>query len=140
MAKSIYRDKAFQPDGGMIASALKETKSLWDDLIAYASDTYPNTVQEWKYYGAAWGWCLVLHDKKKKIAYLTPSDGFFWCSFSLNEKGRALARQASFPDDILKIIEAGKDNPAGHVFDITVDSAQRAALSKQLLKIKVETL
>ena len=136
MAKSIYREKALQPDDGMIALAVKEAKALWDHLIQHALTAYPDTIREWKYYGAAWGWCLTLTHKKKNLAYLTPSDGAFWCSLNFNEKGRELARQAGFSNGVMETIESGKTNTAGHTFDIEVGNTRAAELVKRLLAIK----
>ena len=78
----------------------------------------------------------TLNCKKKNLVYLTPAEGYFLCSFHFNEKGRELARQSDFKDDILKSIEAGKENSAGHTFDVIVADEQGLELSKQLLKIK----
>ncbi|ULQ60426.1 DUF3788 domain-containing protein [Brucepastera parasyntrophica] len=136
MAKSIFREKAAPPGMDLIGSVLKETKQLWDTLAAYVSNTYPQVVQEWKFYGTAWGWCLVLSSRKKKLVYLTPSEGYFLCSFIFNNKDRELSRQSGFSEDILETIEAGKNNAAGHTFDIEVAGDQDLDLVKQLLHIK----
>lgn len=139
MAKSIFREKAIQPDDEMITVILSGSKELWDSIIAHVSETYPQATQEWKFYGSAWGWCLVLSSKKKKLVYLTPADKHFLCSFIFSENGRELSRQADFSADILKTIETGKDNNAGRTFDISVADKQSLELSKALLNIKAKS-
>lgn len=136
MAKSVFKDKAIQPDSGMVSAILGSASPVWDDLVAHVLETYPAASPEWKYYGAAWGWSLVLNSKKKKLVFLTPASGQMICSFILNDKGRELALASGLSDEIMEIIRSGKDNPAGHAFDIPVFDAQTLELAKQLFKIK----
>lgn len=53
MAKSIYLDRAMQPDDLMLTVTLGIHKPQWDALIGYIAKTYATVSQEWKYYGKA---------------------------------------------------------------------------------------
>lgn len=137
MAKSILRDKNIQPDEGLLDAVLASAKPMWDAFVAHVAEACPRMTQEWKHYGSAWGWCLVLSDRKKKLVYLTPAEGYFTCSFVFGDKSRELARVAGLDRAVLEIIEAGKENTAGHTFDIDVTDAASLALPKQLMGIKL---
>ena len=139
MAKSIYRDKAFQPDDGMIALSLKETKTLWDSLIKDIFGIYPNVLQEWKYYGAAWGWSLVLKSKAKTLCYLTPADGCFQVSIIFNEKGRVLAAGVGLPENVVQGVEASKDNPKNIPYDFDVIAETNMEIAKKLIAVRSKT-
>ena len=140
MAKSVFREKAVQPDVDLVHSVLNGAKPLWDNFLAAAFSTCPQVTGEWKFYGVGWGWCRVLSVKKKKLVYMTPAEGRFMCSFSFNDKGREQALQAGLGAEVIAGIEEGKLNPAGHTFDIPVASSTDFELAKQLLGIKAATM
>lgn len=140
MAKGIFRDKEKQPDALMLALALGESGGAWEALAAYIGASFPAAAAEWKYYGKAWGWSLVYQLKKKGLIYATPNTGVWHASLSFNERGRAEARLAGFSDDIVRLIESGKNNAAGGTFDIEVQSEDGLGLIKQLIQIKAKTM
>ncbi|MDL2225523.1 DUF3788 domain-containing protein [Eubacteriales bacterium OttesenSCG-928-M02] len=55
----------------MVAAILQSTASLWDALIQHVSTMDEAAATQWKYYGRAWDWCLVLSSKKNLFS-LTP--------------------------------------------------------------------
>lgn len=139
MAKGFYREKELQPTIEMLEVVLKENGVYWSRITRYIEDTYPSVVTEWKYYGKAWGWAFVLKSKKKALVYLTPQEDHLISSFIFSDKGRELSKDTGFSKEILTLIESGKDNNAGHTFDIPVKSDQDFELVKKLLDIKYST-
>ena len=91
MAKSIYLEKAMLSDELTLAVEVSGYKQQWDEIIRYLSETYVDFSQEWKYYGKAWGWTLMLKSKSKTLCYITPAQEYFQVSVIFNDKGRALA-------------------------------------------------
>ena len=89
MAKSIYLEKAMLSDELTLAVEVSGYKQQWDEIIRYLSETYVDFSQEWKYYGKAWGWTLMLKSKSKTLCYITPAQEYFQVSVIFNDKGRA---------------------------------------------------
>lgn len=139
MAKSIYLDKGMQPDELMLAMSLGEQKPNWEEIIRHTEEIYTGFSQEWKYYGKAWGWSLVLKSKAKTLCYLTPAEGRFQASFIFNDKGRTLAAGAGFSEEIAQRIEAAKDHPKNIPYDFEVTQASDVEVAKKLIAIRAKT-
>lgn len=140
MAKSYFREKELQPSDESLKDILQAGKAQWDAYVDFINQSVSGASGQWKYYGKAWGWCLVFIEKKKNIVYLTPDQERFFASFVFNDKNRITAQEMGVPADILSIIESGKANSAGHTFDIIVQDSKDLELVKMLLKIKCNQL
>ena len=138
MAKGIYLDKGIQPDNEMLIETLGMNKNLWDIVLKYINDTFPKISTEWKFYGKAWGWSLVCKSGKKQLIYLTPSIDCFQSSFIFNDSARETARWGGFSSDVIAVIEAGKNNPAGGTFDFDIKAVEDLELIYQMLQIKFD--
>lgn len=139
MAKSIYLEKAMQPDELMLAVAVGEHRSQWDEIIQHTSETYAAFSQEWKYYGKAWGWSLILKNKTKTLCYLTPVQGYFQVSIIFNDKGRALAATYNLPKTVAQAVEASKDNPKNIPYDFDVRTDADTDIAKKLIEARSKT-
>jgi len=136
MARSTFREKAIQPTGEMLAGTLGGAKEIWDAFARHMETTYPGVTAEWKFYGVAWGWCLVYVHKKKKLVFLTPVEEGCIASFIFNGKARDLAGGAGFSGDILAAIASGVTNTAGHAFDIPLHTPDDIITAQKLTQIK----
>ncbi len=136
MAKSYFRVKELQPAEENLREIMQESKVLWDTYVDFVDKLVPGTSNLWKYYGKAWGWCMVYIEKKKNLMYLTPGENCFYVSFTFSDKNRETAADAGLTDEVIQIIESGKSNTAGHTFDIEVRNDDDLELVKSLLKIK----
>lgn len=137
MAKSVFREKEHQPDIAELEQALGAAAPLWASFVERLEAAVPAAQAEWKYYGKAWGWCLVYREKKRTLAYCTPGEGQWVASFVFSEAERAAARGAGFAPDVLALVEAGQHNTAGHTFDIEVETADDLAVAQALLAIRL---
>jgi len=140
MAKGIFLDKGIQPDQEMLVSALGDSLSAWESLEKHIEASFPAVSTEWKYYGRALGWSLAYKSKKKGLIYATPNIGMWQASLFFNEQAREEARFSGFSDEVIQIIEAGKNNPAGGTFDFDIKEVGELELIKMLLKIKSHTI
>lgn len=136
MAKSIFLEKELKPNEEMLINILGKKKNLWDKILLHISDTFPKFNTEWKYYGKAWGWCLAGKSDKKQLIYLTPLKDKLISSFIFNDKARNIAKNIGFSNDVMAIIESGKNNPAGGSFDFNVKTLNDLKIVKELLQIK----
>ena len=140
MAKGIFLDKSNPPDGEMLASVLEGSIGAWETLCTYMEASFPAVTCEWKYYGKAYGWSFVYKSKKKGLIYATPNAGMWRASLYFNDAAREEARLCSFSDEVMQIIEEGKNNPAGGTFDLEVKTDGDLDLIKVLLQIKGHTM
>jgi len=140
MAKGIFLDKGIQPDQEMLVSTLGDSMSAWETLAKHIEASFATVSTEWKYYGKALGWSLVYKSKKKGLIYATPNIGMWQASLFFNEQAREEARFSGFSDEVLQIIEAGKDNPAGGTFDFDIKDIEELTLIEKLLEIKSHTM
>lgn len=139
MAKSIFRDKEILLNNELIESVLKKTKPSWDKLICHVSDSYPGFTQEWKYYGIAWGWSLVLKSKTKTLCYLTPANGYYHVSIIFNDKGRLLAMGADLPEQVAQAVEDSKNNAKNIPYDFDVMQETDIDIAKILIAVRAKT-
>lgn len=139
MAKSIYLEKDMKPNELMLTIALGEQKQNWKEIVRHTEEIYTGFSQEWKYYGKAWGWSLVLKSKAKTLCYLTPVEGHFQVSFIFNDKGRTLAAGADLPKEIAHGVEAAKNNPKNIPYDFEVIQAAGVEVAKKLIAIRAKT-
>lgn len=139
MAKSIFLKKDMPPDDAALSEAMAGCIPVWNTFLNTIKANYPGSTTEWKFYGAAWGWCLVVKSKKKALVYLTPAQNSFYASFIYSEKGRQEAKNSGLSTETLQIIESGKTNPAGHAFDFVISELDDLDLMMELLQIKYKT-
>ena len=139
MAKSIYLNKAIQPDEPMLSDVLGENKLCWDEIISYIQETYAAASCEWKHYGAAWGWSFVIKSKAKTLCYLIPVENYFYTAVIFNDKGRLLAAQAELPEQVKQAVEATKDNPKNIPYDFKVSEKADVEIAKKLIEIRFRT-
>lgn len=139
MAKSIFRDKAVQPDQSMLKETMGEGFALWEAMLAFIAGTFPQAGEEWKFYGNAWGWSLAVRHKNKGLCYLTPGIDGLQVSMSFNEKGREAVRQTDLPESLKEQVELAQYNPAGKMFDLTVACEAALPVAMRLLGIKART-
>ena len=139
MAKSVYLDRAMQPDELVLAVAFGAHKQYWDEIILHVSEIYPTFSQEWKYYGNAWGWSLVLKSKTKTLCYLTPGTERFHVSVIFNDRGRAFVASAALPKGIIQAVAAAKDNPKNIPYDFEIKEATDIEIAKKLIEARSKT-
>ena len=139
MAKSVYLDKIIQPDEAMLSASVGRQKEQWDAIVLFVSETYAACTQEWKYYGKAWGWSLVLKSKTKTLCYLTPAEGYFQVSIIFNDKGRAMAANAALPETVLQAVDASKSNPQNIPYDFNVRENDDVDIAKKLIEVRSKT-
>ena len=139
MAKSIYVDKAIRPDEPLLDAALGKGKPLWDEILRHAAETYEDFSCEWKHYGAAWGWSLVLKTKAKTLCYLVPAEGCFQTAVIFNDKGRALTAGIDVPERVRQGIEASKDNPQNIPYDFETRDESDVEIAMKLIAVRAKT-
>lgn len=137
MPENAFAGRATPPAERELASVLKDSLPLWQNLVADLKKELKLDSQEWNSYSVKAGWSLRLQSKKRNIVYLSPRTGSFLASFALGDKAVAAARTSNLPPHVLKIINTAKRYAEGTAVRIEVRAAQDVDAVKALAKIKL---
>jgi len=138
MAVSVFDDKSVIPDHDMVAAALGNTNTIWNELQSYAKEEFPNITGEWKHYGKASGWAYKLISKKRNLLFFIPQNGCFRVRIVLGEKAAACVTTADLPDEIKEAVKNATPYAEGRSIDIDIDSSEQLKAVKTLLRIKLD--
>lgn len=83
---SIFTDKAVEPTPTDLQEQLGSHLNLWNSIVEFVNEKYPNPKEEWNYPGKKYGWSFRLKDKKRAIIYLLPREGYFKVAFVFGQK------------------------------------------------------
>ena len=123
MAISIFDEKAFTPTDDMVAAALADSHSIWDELQNHVRENYPSITSEWKHYGKASGWILKLFSKKRNLLFFIPKDGCFRLRFGVSEKAVPCIEAADIPEEIKEAVRIATPYVEGRSFDLDISSS-----------------
>jgi len=139
MALSVFEDKALMPSLEDVAEVLGDAKVLWDDIVDYIEKVYGQFTEEWKHYGKASGWTLLLKLKKRTILYLFPQNGYFIIQFVYGEKAIEKALGSDLPEAIMASIKAASFYVEGRSFRVDVRCSSDVSWITKLIDVKLRT-
>lgn len=139
MAKSIFDDKAIEPDQAAIATALEARHPLWERLLDTLVHEHPDRRIAWAYYKKSTGWLLRVRRKKLTICTLLPTPEDFVVVFLLPERAVIAARAADLPATTLAAMDGASVSRFGHAFNLSVKTEADLDGLAALARIKVET-
>jgi len=137
MALSILDNKSIEPNNDQLAKVLGVSVKLWNEIIEFVHQIYPEIIEEWKYSGKNYGWGFRLKNKKRVIVYLTPSDGFFKVALVYGEIAKKEVLKSSISNELKKIIRDAPVYVEGSGFRIDVKSFEVLDDIKTLITIKL---
>lgn len=73
---------------------------LWQQIVAYVLQQYPNALCEWNFPGAKYGWSFRIKDKKRAIIYMLPDYGFFKVAFVFGAKATTHILESAVAESI----------------------------------------
>jgi len=137
MALSIFEDKTLKPSEEDISKVLGDKKALWDEIKSYIAKEYGELNEEWKNYGKASGWTLLIKLRKRTILYLFPALEYFIVQFVYGEKAVEKSLNSLLPLNIVDRIKEAQSYVEGRSFRIDVRSEADMSWIKELIDIKV---
>jgi hypothetical protein len=137
MGANIFTDKAVKPDDKLLAEALGESFKYLADIKRYLADAFPGTVEEWKYYGAKYGWTLKTFLKKRNLLFISAYNKYFRVSFVFGDKAVSAAEQSDLPKEIVNELLSSKKYMEGRGIAIEVKKQSDVDIVKRLIGIKV---
>ncbi|MFZ5353950.1 MAG: DUF3788 family protein [Bacillota bacterium] len=138
MALSYFEDKGSVPKENELQEILGAAWRHWMSIKHHTENTYQNVNEEWKHYGKASGWTLLMKQKKRTLYYLFPCQDHFIIQFVFGEKAAEEAEKSNLSEEIKQSIREAKPYIEGRSFRVTVRSTGEIAAIEELIKIKVE--
>ena len=139
LAPNAFIGKTRPPTEQEVATALEETKPLWDQIIAALNDKeFGVHDMEWNSYSAKAGWSLKLKQGKRTILYLGPLNKSFRVAFVLGKKAVTAAKASDLPAQMKQFIEDSPVYPEGTGVRFEVRSQKDIAIVLKLARFKLE--
>lgn len=137
MSTSIFCNKAEKPEAKDITEVLGAAEQLWNNVKNYISESFSETLEEWKFYGKTSGWTLLIKHKKRTILYLFPNSSFFIVSFVFGGRAVQEALASPLPSLILEKIENAISYMEGKSFQVEVRTEEDVENVKKLIHIRI---
>jgi len=139
MALSIFDDKSTVPDKTTVTKVLRKNGKLWQEIVEFVFQKYPEANQEWKYPGKNFGWSFRLKDKKRIIIYLTPQKGYFITALVFGEKAVSEVLESGVSGEIKEMLLKAKKYIEGRGIRIEVKNSKPVKDIKKLIEIKLNS-
>ena len=135
---TYFNDILFQPTDEMLASALGETKEIFDTIVRFIGTEFGESHIEWKHYGAKIGWSIKILNKKRNVMFVGPEDGYFRVAFAFGQKAYLEIIESNLSDEIKQQITNGKVYVEGRPLRLEIRNQSDAEPLRQLIKIKLK--
>jgi hypothetical protein len=136
--QNAFIGRTQKPTGKDLATALGESKVLWDQLVTEMARAFGVTGQEWNSYSPKAGWSLRLQQRKRNIIYLVPYHAGFGVALVLGEKAMTSARGMEFPPNVVRLLKEAKWYPEGFAVRFAVNTAKDVDNVAKLVRAKIE--
>ena len=137
MTTSVFDNKTKLPDDRSLGRVLKDTKSVWQEIITHLDAEYGEIRREWKHYSQKSGWVVKVVQKKRTLFYLIPHDGYFDLAFVFGDKAVAAAEQSTLPKKMLAELRDARRYVEGRGLSVPVKSSRALKSIKTLVAIKL---
>jgi hypothetical protein len=92
MAHERFLDREQQPDQTLIRKTIgREVMPVWDDIIGFLDQQFPEYETEMVYYNTQQGWALRYRKEAQQLVMLFPERGAFTALVTLTPEEDALA-------------------------------------------------
>ena len=139
MALSAFDDKSKKPKAKELENTLGRTYTHWNNLLTHIAAEYTSNVDNWKFFGAKWGWSLQLKQKKRTILYMTPCLKHFLVGFVLGEKAVKAARNSTLAKSAIAIIDEAPKYAEGRAVRLEIRNKDDLESAKMLAAVKMES-
>jgi hypothetical protein len=135
---TYFNDILFQPTDEMLASALGETKEIFDTIVRFIGTEFGDSHIQWKHYGSKIGWSIKILNKKRNVMFVGPEDGYFRVAFAFGQKAYLEIIESNLSDEIKQQITNGKVYVEGRPLRLEIRNQSDAEPLWQLIKIKLK--
>ncbi len=131
-------DKAGPPDERWLAEDLGKTFKLWVAIRDHLRAEYGPVTEEWKFYGAKYGWTLKTLRGKRNLFFFTPCQAHFRLAFAFSDKAVAAIERSGLPKAMIEELLHAKKYAEGRGLRVEVRTARDVEHVKTLIAVKVE--
>lgn len=134
---SVFTDKSVIPSEGDLKESISDTFELWNLIKDYVHFKYPNSIDEWNFPGAKYGWSYRMKDKKRAIIYFLPRENYFKVAFVYGHKAFEMVMNSNVNNKIKEELNAAKQYAEGRGIRIDVVNSNIVNDIKTLIDIKL---
>jgi hypothetical protein len=138
MADNIFTDKAVKPNDQLLSEALGVTYKYWDEIRTSLRNKYGDLTEEWKYYGAKYGWSLKIILKRRNLFFFTAYDKYFRIGFVFGDKAVSAIEKSDLPKNIIEEIVNARKFAEGRGLRLEIRKHGDIKYIKKLVDIKVD--
>ena len=136
MQKPVLVDPKIYPTDDVIFSHLGKARASFISLFEYNHSSYPDFVENWRYYNDGKSWLLNVSRKKKTMFWLSVRDHFFRTTFYLNARAEQSVIDSRIPKDLKnQFLESSGKKIRG--ISLVIKTKKDIELYKELLSIKM---
>jgi len=132
-----FKEKNEPPNEKRIQEILRSNYIYLEAIRSYITDTIGETKEEWKYYGAKYGWNLKKFYKKRNLFFIGMYDGYFQISFVFGERAVNAVVDSDISDKLKKELTEARKYAEGRGLSIQVQDDTHLEDIKKLLQIKI---
>jgi len=138
MFENQFKEKNTVPDEKSIVETLKSNYIYLEEIRSFIADSIGETKEEWKYYGAKYGWNLKNFYKKRNLYFIGIYDGYFKISFVFGERAFNAIMEADIATQLKKDLSEARKYAEGRGLSIDVHDKTYLDDLKKLIQIKIK--
>lgn len=138
MESRAFMDKSIQPDNDRLTQVLGESWKFWEAIKDQIKDEHGDVIEEWKFYGANYGWTLKILLKKRNLFFFTALNGYFRLGFVFGDRAVAAAEQSDLPGKMINELKNARKYAEGRGLRIEVKNQEALENVKRLIDIKIK--
>jgi hypothetical protein len=108
MEAPLLSNRDQYPTEEIIFSHLEKAKSLWLDLFKHIHKTYPDFLEEWRYYNDGKSWLLKVTRKTKTICWISIIKNAFRMTCYFSGKAEQLIAESDLSQEYKEQFFQGK--------------------------------
>lgn len=135
---SVFIDKSVKPDNILLVKAIGDTAKFWEAIKKHITDTHGACVEEWKFYGAKYGWTLKVLLKKRNLFFFTPLRGYFRAAFVFGDRAVTAVEKSDLPTDLIETLRNARKYAEGRGIRVEVRSLKDVESVIRLVDIKIQ--
>lgn len=138
MTENVFNIKDQKPETSQLAEKLGPAFKYWQEIRQSAVDICGTTTEEWKFYGAKYGWQMKTFLKKRNLFFLIPSESSFRVVFIFGDRAVGAIDESDIAESLKEEIRSAKKYAEGRGLSIEVRDGTHIPDIKRLLEIKVK--
>ncbi len=137
MDSNSFTDKSVRPNDKRVAKTLGKSYPYWKEIKDHLKKEHGETTEEWKYYGAKYGWGLKTFLKKRNLFFFAVRGKHFTVGFIFGEKAVSAVKHSDLPKELIEELVNAKKYAEGTGLSIKVKSRKEVEQIKKLVEIKI---